>query len=358
MSGWRKCLLPLVPVYAAALASKNARFDRGEAVPRRLAWPVVSVGGISAGGVGKTPFTMMLAGMLMDSGMGVDVLSRGYGRRARGAERVDVAGSAARYGDEPLLIARRTGAAVYVGGERYEAGLLAERDELRAREDGSGKVHLLDDGFQHRRLARAVDIVLATRRDVADLLLPAGNLREPLGSLSRAQIVVLREEEAADVKPEVLRALQGTAPVFWKIRRSVSLRPMPAPERWRDDAIATGEYAAPLRPLAFCGLARPEGFLESLRSAGCLPAAFEFFRDHHSYTPQDMELLVRRARAAAADGFATTEKDAVKLTSAMVARLEAIGPVSVARLSVEMIDAEAAMRELVAMIHRSPGQAT
>lgn len=356
MIAWRKCLLPLVPLYAAALAKKNANFDRGEAAPSRLAWPVVSVGGVSAGGAGKTPFTMMLAGMLMDREIGVDVLSRGYRRTGRDAERVDPAGSAARYGDEPLLIAQRTGAPVYVGAERYEAGLLAERDS--SSESGRfGRVHLLDAGFQHRRLARAVDIVLVTRRDLDDHLLPAGNLREPLSSLSRAQIVVLRDEEASVVEERVLSALNGALPMIWKIRRSASLHPMTSPQGARRDAAVESARKTPLHPLAFCGLARPEGFADSLQAAGCSVAGFDVFRDHHAYTLQDMERLVRRARAAGADGFVTTEKDAVKLTPAMLASLDTLGPVHVARLSVELMDAEAAMRELIAMLSESFGQA-
>ena len=106
-------------------------------------------------------------------------------------ERVDPEGEAARFGDEPLLIARAAGVPVYVGASRYEAGLLAERD---ANERG---IHLLDDGFQHRRLARDLDIVVLHASDFEETLLPAGRLREPLASLRRASVVVLRAEDRA-----------------------------------------------------------------------------------------------------------------------------------------------------------------
>ncbi len=349
MSAWRKCLLPLVPVYAAGLARKNARFDSGRARPRKLAWPVISVGGLSAGGAGKTPFVILLAQLLAEHGCAVDVLSRGYGRKGSRAERVeatgDAAADAARFGDEPLLIARRAGVPVYVGAERYEAGLLAEQapqkeaDSSRREAEGSRqRLHLLDDGFQHRRLARSVDIVLVTRRDLRDRLLPAGDLREPLLSLRRADILVAREEEGAEVEQAARRVLGDAMPVLWRVKRSVRI---------------PGQCnAQPSRPLAFSGLARPADFAESLRAAGLQPAETVEFRDHHRYTAEDMRSLVARAKAAGADSFVTTEKDAVKLNAPMSAVLEAVGPLAIATLSLELIDAEAAMLALLQRVLR------
>ena len=106
--------------------ARNARFDRTPA--QRLRWPVVSIGNLSVGGAGKTPLVICLARLLQREGFGPDVLSRGYGRSQQTVERVDPAGSAERFGDEPLLIARSTGVPVYVGASRYEAGLLAESE--------------------------------------------------------------------------------------------------------------------------------------------------------------------------------------------------------------------------------------
>ena len=317
MSARRPWLLPLVPVYAAALGLKERLFERDPA--RRLAHPVVSVGSLSAGGAGKTPVVQALAGLLLRRGFSVDVLSRGYGRGATEVERVDPAGSAMRFGDEPLLLARETGARVYVGAHRYAAGLLAEKEAPA----GEPLVHLLDDGFQHRRLARAIDIVLLTQRDVEDHLLPAGNLREPLRWLSKADFVVLREEEAAALRPVVAR-LAGNRAGIWVIRRELGFSEAPLPSK----------------PVAFCGIARPESFFGMLAAAGCEPAATEAFGDHHAYRERDLDRLLACARRSGADGFVTTEKDVVKFSEAMRRRLKEIGPVRVAKLTVAFAEEE------------------
>src|SRR5579863_9010335 len=176
----RRLLLPLVPAYLTGIAVREARIRLGLEPVRRLRRPVVSVGSLSAGGAGKTPLTIALAKALSAQGFSVDVLSRGYGRSARDAARVLSGGTAEEFGDEPLLIAQATGVPVFVAPQRYDAGLLAEA----CAEDERGlparpALHLLDDGFQHRQLARDVDILLVSRADWHDSLLPAGNLREP-----------------------------------------------------------------------------------------------------------------------------------------------------------------------------------
>src|SRR5882757_4717240 len=316
MSARRPWLLPLVPVYAAALGLKERLFERDPA--RRLVHPVVSVGSLSAGGAGKTPVVQALAGLLLRRGFSVDVLSRGYGRGATEVERVDPAGNALRFGDEPLLLARETGARVYVGADRYAAGLLAENEA-----PGGRLVHLLDDGFQHRRLARAIDIVLLTQRDVEDHLLPAGNLREPLKRMRRADFVVLREEEAAVLLPVVAR-LVGDRAAVWVIRRELGF----------------SEAAVPSRPVAFCGIARPESFFGMLAAVDCVPVETIAFGDHHVYRKRDLDRLIECARQSGADGFVTTEKDAVKFSETMRQRLEEIGPVQVAKLTVAFVEEE------------------
>ena len=130
---------------------------------------------MSVGGSGKTPFVLLLGELLKARAIKFDVLSRGYGRQTRGVALVDPAGSAHNFGDEPLLLARRLGIPVIVGESRYRAGVFAEKKF-------GPQLHLLDDGFQHRSLARDFDIVLLTPEDIRDSLLPAGRLREPLTS--------------------------------------------------------------------------------------------------------------------------------------------------------------------------------
>src|SRR5580658_4881069 len=143
-------MLPLVPLYAAGAALRMAALRIGLRPVRRLQWPVISVGNLSAGGTGKTPFTIALAKLLVRNGLHVDVLSRGYGRTDTAVMRVDPAGSAERFGDEPLLIANAAQVPVYVAAKRWLAGQLAEREY--ALHGKLGGVHLLDDGFQHRQL--------------------------------------------------------------------------------------------------------------------------------------------------------------------------------------------------------------
>lgn len=315
----RPLLAPLTPLYAAALKTKNALLEAGVLKQRRLEWPVLSIGSLSAGGAGKTPVALMLARLLAERGFAVDILSRGYGRLSKDTTAVDLQNDgldAARFGDEPTEMAQ-AGARVYVGSDRFAAGTLAESR-------GGHGVHLLDDGFQHRKLARDLDIVLLTRQDVEDHLLPGGNLREPLSALNRAKVVVVREDEAlADMAA-------ASEAVVWTIRRLLHL----PPER-------------PTRPFAFCGIARPESFFTMLREAGCPVVGREALPDHHVYEEGDLARLANLARNAHADGFITTAKDAVKLD---LARLAKVGPVAVTRLEVELLNEETALEPVLALL--------
>lgn len=287
----RHLLKPLVPLYAAGLAWKNRGFDSGTRAVARLQRPVVSVGSLSAGGAGKTPVVLALLEMLREHGVAADVLSRGYGRTVDDALRVDPHGVVEDYGDETLMMARR-GWPVYVAPQRYQAGQLAERE-------GSAAVHLLDDGMQHRQLHRDMEIALLTVEDANDLLLPAGNLREPLENLRRAQVVVMREEETQQLGPVVNRY----APMArrWVIRRRLRLEDGPTPER----------------ALAFCGIARPAGFFEMLRRQGVVAVAHQVFPDHHAYTEAEVATILERSERMMCDAIVTTEKDAVKLPLSM-----------------------------------------
>ena len=311
-------LAPLSLVYASVMRSRNARFDRTP--PLRLRWPVVSIGNLSVGGAGKTPLVICLARLLQRNGLAPDVLSRGYGRSRPTVERVDPAGSADQFGDEPLLIARSTSVPVYVGASRYDAGLLAES------ESGRPGVHLLDDGFQHRQLARDLDIVVMHRSDLQQRLLPAGRLREPLASLRRAGVMVLRHEDAE--LESALRVYTRPECRFWRVRRTLALQ-------------------SPLqRAVAFCALARPSEFFAGLASVGAGLAEQVRFRDHHRYSMADIDRLAELGRRVGCDGFVTTTKDEVKLDSAMRSRLNTVAPLQTAVLTVEMEDEKTALDDM------------
>jgi tetraacyldisaccharide 4'-kinase len=306
-------LAPLEWIYGSVVRARNARFDREPG--QRLRWPVISIGNLSVGGAGKTPLVICLARLL--AGEHPDVLSRGYGRSSSGAERVDVQGSAEQFGDEPLLIARSTGVPVYVGASRYQAGLVAE--SLAA----APGVHLLDDGFQHRQLARDLDIVVIHRSDLSQRLLPAGRLREPLSGLRRAGVIVLREEDA-QLEP-ALRAHVRSDCCFWQMQRSLAL------------------HSPVQRGIAFCAIARPDDFFRGLTAIGAGIVEKRRFRDHHRYRAADIDQLAALGRRLGCDGFVTTAKDEVKLDPAMRAGLNAVAPLHIAELTVALHDPAAAL---------------
>ncbi|MGE0406695.1 MAG: tetraacyldisaccharide 4'-kinase, partial [Candidatus Korobacteraceae bacterium] len=241
--------------------------------------------------------TILLGELLRARGLPFDVLTRGYGRSTSGVAVVDPAGSPRQYGDEPLLMARRLETPVIVGEDRYEAGLVAERKH-------GPRIHLLDDGFQHRQLHRDFDIVLVTPEDARDRLLPAGRLREPLSSLTRADAVVLASGADFAMLPSAAGKL------VWRSRRGILPRTVPP------------------QPVAFCGIARPQNFFAQLRTAGIDTAAEAVFRDHHAYTASDIQQLLDLRQRSGAGGFVTTEKDAINLEG-FLSKLEPLAVVPV-----------------------------
>jgi tetraacyldisaccharide 4'-kinase len=305
---------PLSAVYGAVVGVRNALYDRRWLRSRSLEGTVISVGNISTGGSGKTPFVILLGELLKARGIRFDVLSRGYGRATRGVLLVDPGGLPRDFGDEPLLIARRLQTPVVVGEDRYEAGRFAESRF-------GAQIHLLDDGFQHRGLARDFEIGLVTPDDARDRLLPAGRLREPLRSLERADAVVL----TSGASPE---SFPLTGKTVWRVRRGIVAQDVPA------------------RPIVFCGIARPQNFLLQLRAAGIDPVAEAFFRDHHAYTEKDIRDLLELRQRSEAGGFVTTEKDAVNLGG----YLAAIAPLVVVRVKMELADTANAVDTMLRVI--------
>jgi tetraacyldisaccharide 4'-kinase len=309
-------------LFATGVRARNALYDRGTLRARRLQGPAISVGNLSLGGAGKTPFVILLGELLQTRGVAFDVLSRGYGRASRGVAFVEPQGSPREFGDEPLLIARRLGVPVVVGEDRYAAGAAAEK-KLGPR------LHLLDDGFQHRALARDFDIVLLTGDDLQDRLLPAGRLREPLSALRRADAVVL----SSAVKPEDLPLGKQ---LVWRTKRDIVLRDPPP------------------SPVAFCAIARPKQFFLQLRFAGCEPAAEAAFRDHHAYSQSDIRELLQLRERSQAGGFVTTEKDAINLGE-LAAQLQ---PLTIVPVKMELVDAAAALDRMLAVVAQRRGSAT
>jgi len=313
-------LKPLSSIYGGIVATRNALYQRRLLPAHTLTGPVVSVGNLSAGGSGKTPFILLLGELLKARGVKFDVLSRGYGRKSRGVLEVDPAGLPQQFGDEPLLIARKLQVPVIVGEDRHRAGILAESRF-------GPQLHLLDDGFQHRSLARDFDIVLVTPQDAKDRLLPAGRLREPLASLRRADVVVLASGASAE-------SFSLADAQVWRVRRGIIPQNVPP------------------RPVVFCGIARPQNFVLQLRSANIEPAAEAFYRDHHAYTQKDIRELIELKRRSEAGGFVTTEKDAINLGPYM----QALDPLSVVPVKMELADGANALDAMLRKIGERKGR--
>ena len=287
----------LEQLFRTAVAARSGLFSAGLLPQHRVeGLRVLSVGNLTVGGTGKTPAVGWLARQLADRGCRVSILSRGYGRRGSRPLRVETSHVAAEVGDEPLLLARALrDVPVYVGADRVALA-------RRAREEGADWA-LLDDGFQHRRLARDVDLVVV---DAASpfgngRLLPAGPLREPVSSAGRATAVWLRCEQA-------------DAPVPAPYAHLPVIRARHVPDAVLDGAGVRCplERLAGMRVLAFAGLARPQGFFSSLEALGAEVVEARAFPDHHAFTAGELESLSRAAGRLGALCI-TTAKDAVRL---------------------------------------------
>jgi tetraacyldisaccharide 4'-kinase len=309
---------PLSGLFGAAVAARNALYDRKLLATKRLQKPVVSVGNISVGGSGKTPFVIALGELLQAHGIKFDILSRGYGRSSKALALVDPAGRADDFGDEPLLMARKLRAPVIVGADRFQAGLMAEKTF-------STKLHLLDDGFQHRRLHRDCDIVMLPQSDLDDSLLPTGRLREPPASLARAHVLV------ADPRLRIPQPFAGKQ--IWRANRTL------------DVGAITG------RVFAFCGIAKPGQFFDQLRSLRIELVDTHSFADHHRYAAEDIQLLLRKKQQSKAEFFVTTEKDQVNLGNLA----KQLGGLQIAPLTARLEDPNSAMQWLISTLEQRCG---
>lgn len=258
------------------------------------------------GGSGKTPVVASLAKLLADAGERPSILSRGYGRR-ESADGVVVVSDGERVcakvtqsGDEPYMLAQRLPRVpVFVSPDRYLSGRLAERRF-------GCTVHLLDDGFQHVQLGRDVELVVIERSHLDERLLPFGSLREPI-SAARAADALLVSGGDADV--EAVAGQLGVEHVFTLAPKYDALR-----------ALGGGGEAFEAhdrRVVAVAGIARPERFFAALRELGWDVVRELVFRDHHWFTPHDLDAIRRLAVDADVDLVITTEKDAVRLQSLM-----------------------------------------
>jgi tetraacyldisaccharide 4'-kinase len=323
-----------------ARAWELAGVGRSGICPTKLSVPVISVGNLSMGGTGKTPCVLHLAALLRAAGHAPAILTRGYGRHALANDLAVAPGaqvSVEESGDEPQIFIRSGLAAVGIGADRARAAALL-LDRFPA------DVFLLDDGFQHTRLARDLDIVLIDALDPfgGGYVFPLGRLREPVASLSRADAVVITRSQFSDLAPAVENAVRQANPRVPIFRSGIQ------PEAWVDASTGASHPLAhpPFGAAgAFCGLGNPQSFRRTLEHLGVDPAAWFEFDDHHRYRPRELRSMAHQAGAAGATALVTTEKDAVNLCAGFH---EATAPVEVYWLRVRMtIDREAELLSLI-----------
>jgi tetraacyldisaccharide 4'-kinase len=296
--------------YRGLLGAREWLYGRGVLRSRALPCRVVSIGNLTVGGTGKTPAVEVAIQSLTALGHRPAVVSRGYGRSTRGVQVVADAASIRldpeESGDEPFLLARRLpGIPVVVGSNRHDAARVAiERFGVTA--------IVLDDGFQHRTLKKDLEIVMVrARRPWGNgRLLPAGPLREPLGALSRADLVVATGALDLGDAREVVDAVDEHAPRVPVV--TATLAPDECWEAGRMRSVRITELAGK-RLAAFAGIAAPAAFADTLRSTGGVVEEMAAFADHHWYSSDDLARLDARAGELGVEALITTEKDWVRL---------------------------------------------
>jgi len=317
---------PIARVWGSLLETRARLYAEGRLKSRRLPHPTVSVGNITFGGTGKTPFVEWLARRFRFDGRRPAILSRGYGRRSRGVVVVSEGHGplvdAARGGDEPVELARKLpGVLVVVAEKRAEAAEEAARR--------GADLFLLDDGYQHLAARRDVNILLLDARDpFGGGLPPRGRLREPLSALARADAFVFTRIDRAEPPAAARRALAAArpdAPVFTARLRAEGLRD-------ENGASVAAASLGARRALAVCGVADPAGFAASLAELDIAPEETLVFRDHQAYGRRELARIAAAAERTGASWIVTTEKDAVKLWG----RLRT--PIVAVRLSVEVVE--------------------
>jgi tetraacyldisaccharide 4'-kinase len=312
-------------IYGKIADLRNALYDRGIFETFDLGARTISIGNITTGGTGKTPLVAYVATVLADRGERVCVLTRGYGRenerrRVLVSDGEKVLADFREAGDEPVELANKL-----LG----KAIIIADADRVSSAEWAKRKfgvtVFVLDDGFQHRRVKRDVDILCIDATDPfgGGRMLPAGRLREPLHALARTDVTVITRTDLVDDISNLRFEISQLSPAARVFESSNELR--------RSEQNAHSDEKA----VAFCAIGNPKNFFDQLRRDRFSIVATQAFADHHVYSQNDFDDLARLARRNNARIMLTTAKDAVKL-----AGLKFEFPYSVVEIEVEVDDAE------------------
>jgi tetraacyldisaccharide 4'-kinase len=302
----------LSKLYELAVRTRIGLYEKGLLKTYKLKSPVISVGNLTVGGTGKTPCAAFLADFLQREGHQVAILSRGYKRGSKGRVEVsdgkDIFCGPREAGDEPYLLAKSCpGVRVVVDADRYAAGKwLEERKGVT--------VFILDDGYQHLRLARDLNLALVDATDPFTELLPAGRLREPLSGMRRADaVIVTRSDRNFDRSALERKILEyGNMPIFYAYHELTKMRRLDSAKAINASALAGQRVAA------FSGIARPEGFIADLSSLGIQVVQRSDFPDHHHYQPDELQRILKLARKAKVEAIVTTEKDAANMPNEML----------------------------------------
>lgn len=332
-------LMPASLLMGILIRLRNGLYDKKLLTSDRLPVPVISVGALTAGGAGKTPVVRYLAGRLRDAGYRPAVLSRGYGRNSRATQAIRPGALWQEAGDEPAFLASALpDVPVVVGASRTAAGRLAI-------DSHGADVLLLDDGFQHRRTARAVDIVVhdATSRLSRGRLLPAGPYREPVSSLRRARALVLTRTDQAQ------SAAVDTARIKESFPHLALIEAVYEPARLRrldDDTSLPLDWLASREVLVLCGIANPASFVQTVTDAGARVTRVLAYRDHHPFTPSDLDRALSLASASSVEYLITTEKDAVRIPPGHTIRKHLVA----LDIALRVTSGKPALKEILSML--------
>ena len=316
-------LSPLSALYFVGTLGRLKGYETRVLRQKALDVPVISIGNLTVGGTGKTPITIDVARMLIQMGHKVGVLSRGFNRQSD--EKIVVVSDGKRLlvdaqqaGDEPYLIASKVnGAVVVVSSDRFEAGRVAIKDY-------GCNILLLDDGFQHLKLARNQDVLVYDYNDAPSelKLLPAGRLREPFASISRADYFVISKlpdnpcpQRMKEIRMMANRYKPGIAILTCRFVADGLHRV------YNQQNVTITTRGEGTRVFAFCGIARPEGFYKNLQELGCVIVGKRTFPDHHWLTQAEMDRLVKDFEESGAEFLVTTEKDRVRLPAEFIDRV-------------------------------------
>jgi tetraacyldisaccharide 4'-kinase len=307
---WGALFWPVSLVYRSVAQYRNQRYDNPRFV-QRLDAKIISVGNITVGGTGKTPLVLFLTRVLRERGLHVGIISRGYRRKSSGivvvsdGKRILVSPQVA--GDEPYLLAQKTGAPVVVNSNRVSAG-------QEAIDRFGCQILIMDDGFQHRGLYRDLDIVVldASNPWGNGRLLPAGPLREPLSAFKRADAFVFSRTDEANSLIQTIEKINqySDKPIFHSVHQ---------PRQWIS---LSGKEKVPLkvlkgkRVLAFTGIGNPGSFFKTLNKIDIIIADQIVFPDHYWYNEINWKRILKKAEDLHAEAIVTTEKDGIRFSFA------------------------------------------